>query len=60
MKKLTAYKIKYYERDTRFGWDNTVHDVVLASSEEEALNKFNKHHNNNVKGIIINRQTIDY
>lgn len=47
--RMVIYKIQYYERDSRFGWSNTVHDNVLAKSEAEALKKFDEYHNNTVK-----------
>ena len=59
--RMAIYKIQYYERDSRFGWSNAVHDNVLAKSEAEALKKFDEYHNNTVKiRTVVNWQFVDY
>ena len=57
---MTIYKIQYYKTDPNFGWSNTIYDNVLAKTENQALEKFDKKHPNIKVRTIVNWITADY
>lgn len=58
--KTAIYVIEYYQKDKHFGWTNTCHDRVLASSEEKALEKFKKRHPDVKSYFVSNTHYADY
>lgn len=58
--KKAIYKIEYYVTDKRFGWNNTKHDMVLATSEETALKKFKEKHPDIKVATVVNIFYADY
>ena len=60
MKKLGIYKVEYYETHPTGGWAITAHNKVLATSKEEALEKFYKKHPNKKFATVVNWEIADY
>lgn len=58
--KTAIYEIEYYQTDKRFGWTNTLRDKVLATSEENAIEKFKTKHPNIKTFTIVNYTFADY
>ena len=57
---MTIYTIEYYETNKQFGWTDTKQDKVQATSEEKALEKFDKKHPGKSVRYITNYITADY
>lgn len=55
-----VYEIEYYEEDKLRHWTNTMKDMVLAKSEEEAVKKFVNKHSSATVFSIVNNIIIDY
>lgn len=58
--KKAIYKIEYYKKDPRFGWTNTLHDKVWATSKDKAITKFTKRHPNVKTFTIVDYIFADY
>lgn len=60
MTKQNIYVIEYYKENPHFHWTNTMHDRVLAASEEKAKKKFQKKHPETKTFFVSNIHYSDY